>query len=61
MSGSQLAPQIDSGALGCHRHRCMDSPEELLGQIESRDDFLHFLDALGADCQALEAAERSSP
>ena len=39
----------------------MASPEELLDQIESRDDFLRFLDALGADCQAMEAAERKSP
>jgi hypothetical protein len=39
----------------------MDSPEDLLDQIESRDDFLRFLDVLGADCQAMEAGERKSP
>ena len=39
----------------------MDSPENLLDQIESRDDFLHFLDALHADCQAMEAGEREAP
>jgi hypothetical protein len=39
----------------------MDSPEQLLDNIESRNDFLHFLDALGADCRAMEAAERKSP
>ena len=39
----------------------MASPEELLDRLESRDDFLRFLDALGADCQAMEAAEPTSP
>jgi hypothetical protein len=39
----------------------MANPDELLEQIESRDDFLGFLDALGAECRAMEAAERKSP
>ena len=39
----------------------MASPEELLEHIDSRDDFLGFLDALGADWRAMEAAERNAP
>jgi len=39
----------------------MDSPEELLERIESRDDFLRFLDALRTDYESMEAAEAAAP
>ena len=37
----------------------MASPEELLDRIESRDDFLRFLDALGADCLISNGSRRA--
>jgi hypothetical protein len=39
----------------------MDSPEKLFDRVESRDDFLEFLDALRADYEAMIAAEAESP
>jgi hypothetical protein len=39
----------------------MDSPEALLGRVQSRDDFLRFLDALIEDHREMERAEATSP